>query len=148
MASGLRAAGVGAGGQAGANLDIQDLPGPIRLIVRAAYGDSFGTLFLIAAVFAVVTLITVVMVKEVPLRTTIELKPQPVADVTDHPAEHVAENAQMATTAGPASAPSDSDRAALDVLNAAHEEARQVTTLARNEAENSVQKPRPRSPPI
>ena len=103
--------------------------------MRAAYGDSFGTLFLIAAVFAVVTLITVVMVKEVPLRTTIELKPQPVADVTDHPAEHVAENAQMATTAGPASAPSDSDRAALDVLNAAHEEARQVTTLARNEAE-------------
>ncbi len=41
-----------------------------------SYGDTFGTLFLIAGVVAVVTLIAVIAVNEVPLRTTIELKPQ------------------------------------------------------------------------
>jgi EmrB/QacA subfamily drug resistance transporter len=80
VVSGLKAAGLSSSGQAGSNLDLKDLPGPIQLIVRAAYGDSFGLLFLIAAGFAVVTLVAVVMVKEVPLRTTIELKPQPVGD--------------------------------------------------------------------
>ena len=62
-------------------------------IVRAAYGDSFGMLFLIGAIFAVVTLIAVIAVREVPLRTTLELKPVVAGDavaeaiteeVTDH----------------------------------------------------------------
>jgi EmrB/QacA subfamily drug resistance transporter len=147
VASGLKAAGVSAGGQAGADLDLSDLPGPIQAIVRAAYGDSFGLLFLIAAGFAVVTLIAVVLVKEVPLRTTIELKPQPVADGV---AEHLAENAEPTNTeptnaelhdisATRMNRPNDFDGAALDdpaerlsvaaldVLSAARDQARQVS---------------------
>ncbi|MCW2811814.1 MAG: EmrB/QacA family drug resistance transporter [Friedmanniella sp.] len=76
---GLQAAGVStAGGQAG-TLDLKDLPGPVREIVRAAYGDSFGVLFLIAAVVSVVTLVAVLLVREVPLRDTVELA-APAAD--------------------------------------------------------------------
>ncbi len=62
-------------GSAGANLDLRDLPGSVQLIVRAAYGDSFGTLFLIAAVVSVVTLVSILLVREVPLRDTVELRP-------------------------------------------------------------------------
>ena len=75
VAQGLAAAGVRTGG-AGANLDLRDLPGSVQLIVRAAYGDSFGTLFLIAAVVSVVTLVSILLVREVPLRDTVELRPE------------------------------------------------------------------------
>ena len=78
VTSGLQSAGLpatGAGG--GANLDIKDLPAPIQAIVHAAYGDSFGLLFAIAAVISVVTLAAVVLVKEVPLRSTVGLEATP-----------------------------------------------------------------------
>lgn len=75
VADGLQAAGASTGSGAGASLDLKDLPGPIQLIVRAAYGDSFGTLFLIAAAVSVLTLVTVLLVREVPLRDTVELRP-------------------------------------------------------------------------
>jgi MFS family permease len=76
VAAGLKSIGIQAGGSAGGNLDLKDLPGPVLQIVRAAYGDSFGTLFLIAAGVAVVTLVAVLLVHEVPLRNTVELRPQ------------------------------------------------------------------------
>ena len=71
--NGLRAAGIKPGAQSGGSLDLNDLPAPIRLIVRTAYGDSFGTLFLIAAGVALLTLVTVLAVREVPLRNTVEM---------------------------------------------------------------------------
>jgi MFS family permease len=77
VSSGLRAVGISTSGQAGGNLDLKDLPEPIRMIVRTAYGDSFGILFLIGAAFAVVTLLAVAFVREVPLRDTVELRPEP-----------------------------------------------------------------------
>jgi hypothetical protein len=76
VVAGLKSVGIQAGGSAGANLDLKDLPGPVLEIVRAAYGDSFGTLFLIAAAVAVVTLVAVLLVREVPLRNTVELRQQ------------------------------------------------------------------------
>ena len=109
--------------------------------MRAAYGDSFGTLFLIAAASPSVTLLAVRSCKEVPLRTTVELKPQPVADgVAEHVSENTTDDATentepVDTRARRASTPSDLDNSAIDVLNAAREEARQLTTVAKNEAE-------------
>ncbi|HEY5822542.1 MAG TPA: hypothetical protein VIT20_11240, partial [Propionibacteriaceae bacterium] len=144
VADGLAAAGVQSGGSAGGNLDLKDLPGPIQLIVRSAYGDSFGTLFLIAAAVSVVTLVAVLLVKEVPLRDTVELAPQPVA-AADGVSEAVAEGPQASRVNGSADTDSrlepitiptqPSNRwddpterlsvAALDVLTAAQDQARQ-----------------------
>ncbi len=79
-ATGLSAIGVSSTGSGNGSLDLNDLPAPVEAVVRAAYGDSFGELFLIAAAAAVLTLITVFLVKEVPLRNTIELQPAAAGD--------------------------------------------------------------------
>ncbi|MCP3799259.1 MFS transporter [Allokutzneria sp. A3M-2-11 16] len=49
-------------------LDLAHLPEPARTVVRDAYGDATGLLFLIAAVISLVTLASVLLIKEVPLR--------------------------------------------------------------------------------
>ena len=117
VAAGLRAAGVPSGGSAGASLDLKDLPAAIQLIVRSAYGDSFGVLFMIAAGVSVITLISVLLVHEVPLRNTIELRPE-APEVRAEP-----------TSASTANRWDDPDErlsvAALDVLTAAQDQARQ-----------------------
>ena len=59
--------------KAGMNLDINSLAEPLRTIVHHAYGDTFGLLFLIAAIIGIASFICVVAVHEVPLRTTVEL---------------------------------------------------------------------------
>ncbi len=137
VTTGLTAAGVPTNGEAG-NLDIKDLPGPIQLIVRAAYGDSFGTLFLIAAVVCVVTLVAVLLVHEVPLRDTVELNPTAHDDAAVEAAQtHEPKPIHSRLAAGDAVAQHLSDApsrwddpaermsvAALDVLTAAQEQAR------------------------
>ncbi|WP_366146560.1 MDR family MFS transporter [uncultured Pseudokineococcus sp.] len=57
----------------GGSLDIGALPGPVQEVVRAAYGDATGRIFLIAAAVAVVTLVAVALIREVPLRTTVDV---------------------------------------------------------------------------
>ncbi|EHK89446.1 arabinose efflux permease family protein, partial [Saccharomonospora azurea SZMC 14600] len=54
-------------------LDVNALPAPVQEIVRAAYGDATGTLFLISAVIAVVTAVAVLFIRETPLRDTLDL---------------------------------------------------------------------------
>jgi hypothetical protein len=49
------------------------MPEPVAGIVRAAYGDATGHIFMISAVFAVVALLAVLFLKEVPLRTTVSM---------------------------------------------------------------------------
>ncbi|MDA3630892.1 MFS transporter, partial [Saccharopolyspora sp. WRP15-2] len=61
-----------AGGQSGGTLDLNRLPEPIQVIVRAAYGDAIGDIFFISACIAVVTFLAVLFVRETPLRTTID----------------------------------------------------------------------------
>lgn len=60
--------------KAGMNLDINSLQEPLRTIVHQAYGDTFGLLFLIPAIIGIATFICVIVVREVPLRTTVELR--------------------------------------------------------------------------
>ena len=75
---GLAAAGIPVtGGSAGASLDLVDMPAPVREIMRAAYGDATAEVFLISAVVAVVALISVLFIKERPLRRTVDIQPDP-----------------------------------------------------------------------
>ncbi len=58
------------GGAGGVGIgDLDALPAPVAEVVRAAYGDATGRIFLVAAVLAVVGLLAIVAIREVPLRT-------------------------------------------------------------------------------
>lgn len=51
--------------------DLAQLPGPVRDVFEHAFGASTGELFLVATPFAVLALVAVLFIREVPLRTTI-----------------------------------------------------------------------------
>jgi hypothetical protein len=74
IVDGLAALGISGSGSAPASLDLSNLPAPVVQIVRGVYGDATGLIFLIGAGAAVVSLIAVSLIKEVPLRSTISLK--------------------------------------------------------------------------
>jgi EmrB/QacA subfamily drug resistance transporter len=61
-----------AGGESHSIPDMSTLPQPVRAVFESAFGDATAHLFLIAAPFAVVALLAVLFIREVPLRTTIE----------------------------------------------------------------------------
>ncbi|MEV6371821.1 MDR family MFS transporter [Micromonospora musae] len=70
----LSAAGVPTSGMGEtSNLNVTALPDAIQNIVRAAYGDATGHIFLISAVIAVVGVIAALALKPVTLRTSIDL---------------------------------------------------------------------------
>ena len=46
------------------------LSGPARQIVEHAFGESFGDIFLVGTPFALVALVCVLFIREVPLRTS------------------------------------------------------------------------------
>ncbi|MCW3766767.1 MFS transporter [Paenarthrobacter ureafaciens] len=74
---GLAAAGIPVqGDSSGASLDLADMPAPIADIMRAAYGDATAQIFLISAVISVVALIAVLLIKERPLRRTVDAAPE------------------------------------------------------------------------
>jgi EmrB/QacA subfamily drug resistance transporter len=78
---GLADAGIQAGsGASGASLDLADMPAPVRDIMRAAYGDATAEIFLIAGAIAVVALIAVLLIKEQPLRRTVDIRPDAAPD--------------------------------------------------------------------
>ncbi|MFF0321035.1 MDR family MFS transporter [Nonomuraea angiospora] len=80
IAEGLARAGIPAGGQAaGGSLNIAALPEPIKLIVRSAYGDATGHIFLISAAIAVVGLVAAAFLKPARLRDSLDL-PEPVKE--------------------------------------------------------------------
>ncbi|MFG1674696.1 MDR family MFS transporter [Micromonospora sp. NPDC049282] len=70
----LAAAGIptsGSGGSSTLNLDA--LPEPVRQIVRAAYGDATGHIFLISAAIAVVGIVAALLLRPVTLRSSLDL---------------------------------------------------------------------------
>src|SRR6478609_2240380 len=71
IVDGLAALGISGNGSAPASLDLSNLPAPVLQIIRGAYGDATGLIFLIGAGAALVSLIAVSLIKEVPLRSTI-----------------------------------------------------------------------------
>ncbi len=75
VTTGLARLGVSPGASgtdSGAIPDMNSLPGPVRAVFEAAFGDATGQVFLIAAPCAAIALVAVLFIREVPLRTTIE----------------------------------------------------------------------------
>ena len=70
---GLAAAGLPASGGAGASMDLEDMPEPVREIMRAAYGDATAQIFMVSAVVGLVALIAILFIKEEPLRRTVDI---------------------------------------------------------------------------
>ncbi|EST26123.1 hypothetical protein N566_24255 [Streptomycetaceae bacterium MP113-05] len=67
---GAPAAGSGGGSAAGGGIpDLSELPAPVRQVVESAYGHGIADIYLYAAPIALVALILVLFIKEVPLRT-------------------------------------------------------------------------------
>ena len=62
--------------------DLSSLDAAAGAAVRAAYGDGIGRVFLIAAIGSLLTLVAVLFIKEVPLRTTVGTAPEPAAHAT------------------------------------------------------------------
>jgi MFS family permease len=56
------------------------LPAPVRALYESAFGESTGHLFLIAAPFAMLALVCVLFIREVPLRTTIQRNDEAAMD--------------------------------------------------------------------
>ena len=105
--------GVPASGASSGTSDLSQLDGAAAAAVRAAYGDAIGRVFLIAAIGSILTLVAVVFIKEVPLRTTVGRSPEaaPVATpsvVAQAPAAEavatagIGEAAETASVDGPA----------------------------------------------
>lgn len=75
IAEGLARLGIRAGGAGGAgqDLDLNALPAPIKEVVRAAYGDATGHIFLVSVGIAVIGIIAALALKPVVLRDALDL---------------------------------------------------------------------------
>ncbi|GIH28753.1 MFS transporter [Acrocarpospora phusangensis] len=72
VAAGLKELGVPTGAQHADGIpDLSTLPAPVRAVFEHAFGASIGELFLVSVPFAVLALLCVLFIKEVPLRTTV-----------------------------------------------------------------------------
>jgi hypothetical protein len=72
IASGLAAAGIPVtGGGDAATLDLSKMPPAVVTIVRTAYADATGRIFLIAGLIALITFVAVALMPVTELRTTI-----------------------------------------------------------------------------
>ena len=73
VTAGLAAMGVaGSSTESHSIPDLSTLPGPVRALFEQAFGEATGHIFLVAVPFAVAALVCVVLIREVPLRTTID----------------------------------------------------------------------------
>lgn len=71
VTDGLAAIGVDVSAMGGGSSvpDVGSLPGPVRTVVENAYGDAIADLFLVATPMALVALVAVLLLREVPLGT-------------------------------------------------------------------------------
>ncbi|MGW8378485.1 MFS transporter [Streptomyces sp. ODS28] len=110
---GIKPGGGALGGGGGAIPDVGALPGPIRTVVESAYGHGIGDIYLYAAPIALVALICVLFIKEVPLKTQSGMeRPEPsegpgTGDTAPQPAVHqaAAQNGQFTRPGTEAQAP-------------------------------------------
>ena len=57
--------------------DLSKLPAPIRALYEQSFGDAVGHIFLVSVPFAILAFIAVLLIKEVPLRTSVHDAPEP-----------------------------------------------------------------------
>ena len=67
---GIKGGGGATGGGGSALPDLDKLPAPVRTVVESSYGHGIGDIYLYAAPVALLALIAVLFIREVPLRTT------------------------------------------------------------------------------
>jgi EmrB/QacA subfamily drug resistance transporter len=65
--------GSGGGSTGGGSLNVAALPPAVQQVVRAAYGDATGHIFLISAAIALVGVLAAVLLKPTALRTTVDI---------------------------------------------------------------------------
>ncbi|MFD4976281.1 MFS transporter [Streptomyces sp. NPDC058424] len=70
----------GTGGGGGSTLNIKAMPAPVQDVVRAAYGDSTGHIFLISAIIAMVGVVATLFLTPVTLRDSVDLPGQATDD--------------------------------------------------------------------
>jgi EmrB/QacA subfamily drug resistance transporter len=83
ISEGLAKAGIPTGGDAaaaGGSLNIAALPGPIKEIVRSAYGDATGHIFLVSTAIAAVGLVAAAFLKPARLRDSLDLPAPPAKE--------------------------------------------------------------------
>ena len=81
--AGLERIGLPASAAGGGQIpDLATLPGPIRTVIEAAYGEGVGDVFLLALPLAVVTIVMVSLLPNRPLhtKTTAQLREESMAD--------------------------------------------------------------------
>ena len=86
ISQGLGALGLPASatGSAGQIPNLATLPEPVRGVIENAYGDAIANVFLAASPLALVALVAVLFLREVPLRTTIDVEEVPAAGPAVH----------------------------------------------------------------
>jgi MFS family permease len=62
--------------------DLDTLPAAVRAAVEQAFGEATGHIFLVAVPFAVAAFVCVLFIREVPLRTTIDLAEEIAPEAT------------------------------------------------------------------
>ena len=67
--------------------DLSALPGPVRDLYEHAFGTAVGHIYLVAVPFAILALVCVLFIKEVPLRTTLEDAADPTTRQTPESAK-------------------------------------------------------------
>ncbi len=83
VVSGLSALGLAPEGDSNAIPDVSAMPAPVRAIFQQAYGEGTAHLFLLATPVAALALVAVLLIREVPLRTSLgslddtEVRPEP-----------------------------------------------------------------------
>jgi hypothetical protein len=83
VAAGLAALGIVTRGHQSHEIpDLGALPGPVRAVFENAFGESIGELFLVAVPFAMLALVCILFIKEVPLRTTLD-RPDVTPELTE-----------------------------------------------------------------
>ncbi len=109
LATGLASMGVKAsGGDGGSIPDLSALPAPIRDLYERSFGDATGHLFMVSVPFAVASLLCILFIREVPLRTTLDMEDEaaPLEPPTEAVTERTTQTPSQATgrtTSGPAS---------------------------------------------
>jgi EmrB/QacA subfamily drug resistance transporter len=73
-------AGQAGGHQTSSIPDLSALPTPWRNLYEQAFGSATGHIFLVAVPFAILALVSVLFIREVPLRTTLDAAPEKVAE--------------------------------------------------------------------
>ncbi len=74
LEKGLARMGIQPSGDGGTIPDLSSLPAPVRNLYEHSFGDATGHIFMVSVPFAVASLACILFIREVPLRTTLDVE--------------------------------------------------------------------------